>query len=365
MNQADPALSFRRASFATAALLLVCTACGESTATVDAPGAADAPVAVDTVADAAPVAPPPPCPTTGDNSLVVTGASCVVFTPTVAGADAAGVNADKSNYALAPTTGARGRLMLFINPSLGNPGQSIGDPQSNIYTAAIAAGDHALGVAYRSNLVIGAPNACGGNDACFLPTRMAIVTGLPQGPASAVRDIKPTESIYSRTALALTYLVAAQPSAGWQQYIVAGVDPVANPAGAVRWDKVIVTGHSQGGGHTLLLAKLQSVARLVTLASPCDAVGITPATWMSVDATWKSSPAAIGWGFGQLTTFDANGVPNGGDTTCSAHAAIWNTLQFAAPRIFEDAVNCAGANPHTAPTKCPANMPRVQAMFTM
>ncbi len=171
MNQADPALSFRRASFATAALLLVCTACGESTATVDAPGAADAPIAGDAVADAspdaAPVAPPLPCPTTGNNSLVVTGASCVVFTPTVAGADAAGVNADKSNYALAPTTGARGRLMLFINPSLGNPGQSIGDPQSNIYTAAIAAGDHALGVAYRSNLVIGAPNACGGNDACF------------------------------------------------------------------------------------------------------------------------------------------------------------------------------------------------------
>lgn len=296
--------------------------------------------------------PPTPCPTSGTGAIIVSGASCVTFTPAMAGAAAGGVNAGTTQYGLAPTSAGTGRLVLFLPPSLGTPTQSIATPASNLYTAGIAAGDHVLSIAYRNNQVVGA--TCNGNDPCFLGMRMALVTGQPQpnAPAALNASILPTEGIHARAALALAYLAAVQPTAGWSQYLNAGVDPAVDPAGAVKWSRVIAVGHSQGGGHAALLAKLHLLARLVTLASPCDEVGGVPASWLDVTASWQT-PALRGWGFSAPV-----------DTTCSAYSAIWTALGYTASHRFTDAVPCAGSSAHGSPLQCTANMPRVQMLLT-
>jgi hypothetical protein len=209
-----------------------------------------------------------------------------------------------------------------------------------------------LAIAYRSDSIVGI--SCGGDDACFEATRVALVTGTPQPGAGAQLNatIQPTEGIYARTALALAYLVAAQPAAGWSQYLVPGGDPRGDPAAAIAWSKLVVMGHSQGGGHALLLAKLQPIARLVTLSSPCDSVAGTPASWQAVDPSWRSQPSQIGFGFASSA-----------DTTCPAYAAIWTAIGMTAAHRFEDAVACPGASTHTATTQCVANIGRVQQLL--
>lgn len=295
--------------------------------------------------------PPTPCPTSGKGAIVTT-APCFVFPPTATGASAGGANADVNHYALAPAGVPTGKLVLFLNPSLGSPAQSIATATTNVYTASIAARDHVLGLSYPSDQVIGI--LCNDNDACFLPTRTTIVTGVRQpGTAPNLRAVGLTDSIHGRTALALAYLAATRPGDGWAQYLVAGVDPLVNPAGAVRWDKVIAMGHSQGGGHAALLARMHSLARLVALSSPCDEDNGHPASWLTAGAGWQTPTATLGYGFASQS-----------DTACAMHTEIWDAMAMAPARRFENATVCAGASTHTATTQCTANMARVQSLVT-
>jgi hypothetical protein len=315
----------------------------------------EAPLASDeTLAPGAPGAAlvaPTPCPTSGKGALV-TAAPCFVFPPTATGASSSGANAGVNHYALAPTGAPTGKLVLFLNPSLGSPAQSIGDPATNVYTAAVAARDHVLGLSYPSDQIIG--RLCSDDDACFLPTRTTIVTGTrAAGTAPDLRAVGLTDSIHGRAALALAYLAATRPGDGWAQYLVPGVDPLVNPAAAVQWSKVIAMGHSQGGGHAALLARMHPLARLVVLSSPCDEANGAPASWLTASAAWQTATATAGYGFAAAS-----------DTTCGMHTEIWDALALAAARRFENAASCAGASAHTATTQCPANMARVQSLVT-
>ncbi|MFT3696520.1 MAG: hypothetical protein QM831_25490 [Kofleriaceae bacterium] len=315
-------------------LWLMLVACGSDPhgSSTDAPAAiADSPAALDA------------CPTTGSGALTPSDATCLVFTPADAGADPAGENATVNNYALAPTGTSNGKLVLYLNPSLGTPAFSIATPTDNIYTAATANGDHVLALAYASKQVIGV--VCGTDNACYLDTRMTIVTGIVQPHADAsVAGVTESVGIYARALAGLNYLVAHDPSGHWDQFLAGG---------DIDWTKVIVMGHSQGGGHAALLAKLQPVARLVALSSPCDrGAGSTAAAWQTHDSTWASDPAQIGFGY------DADG-----DTTCDVHIAVWDALGLDPNRRFNDVATCAAASLHTATTQCTANIPRVQAML--
>lgn len=297
------------------------------------------------------LAPPAACPSSGKGALV-TAAPCWVFPPTATGAAAGGANADVNHYALAPTSAPTGKLVLFLNPSLGSPAQSIASASTNLYTAAIAARDHVLGLSYPSDQIIG--RLCNDADACFLPTRTTIVTGTRQpGTAPELRAVGLTDSIHGRAALALAYLASTRPGEGWGQYLVAGVDPRTNPGAAVQWSKVIAMGHSQGGGHAALLARMHPLARLVVLSSPCDEANGAPASWLAASASWQTATAQLGYGFAAQS-----------DTTCAMHTEIWDALAMAPARRFENAASCAGASAHTATTQCPSNMARVQSLVT-
>ena len=292
----------------------------------------------------APVPPPTPCPA---GVIVASGATCVTVTPEETGAAATGENATFPHYALAPQAGASGFLVLSLNGSGGHPAGVAKNPARNVYTAALAEGHHALGLSYRSNVTIG--GLCGDTDACYLASRTTVLTGVFQvGADETLRGVLPSEGVYARLALALQHLARADPGGGWGAFL----QPGATPEATVRWGQVIVSGHSQGGGHATLLGKLHAVRRIVALASPCDTAAAGPASWLVRDGSWATDPALAAFGFAAES-----------DPLCPAHAAIWDAMAIDPARRFDDAVVCASDSAHGAPIGCTENFPRLRSLF--
>lgn len=70
---------------------------------------------------------------------------------------------------------------------------------------------------------------------------------------------------------------AQHPTENWQQFL-SGSD--------VNWSKVVVAGHSQGGGHAFFIAKQVAVDRAISFAS-IDWNGL-----LNISAAWVSQPGA-------------------------------------------------------------------------
>ena len=90
------------------------------------------------------------CPTAGAGAIDVPGVTCLTVTPIQTGAASTGENANVPSYALYPSTGANGKLVLFLNASGGEPSGAIASPTQSFYTAATALGYTVLAVSYYS-----------------------------------------------------------------------------------------------------------------------------------------------------------------------------------------------------------------------
>ena len=302
-----------------------------------------------------------PCPTGRKEGAINTpGGACFTFTPTATGADPAGENADSANYAISPDSGAIGKLLLFFNGSGGHPFDEIADPSKNFYNAAAAQGYQVLAVSYRSDESVGAQCSC--TDACFFPTRETLIRGVYQAGASAelqvggdggVGAIRVDESIAGRTALALRWLVASDAAHDWSQYLTSAA-PSAPPETQIEWTKVVVAGHSQGGGHAAAIGKLFPVVRVIQLSSTCDTVTspdncnraggnpleTTNSTWLSrSNGTW-ATPATSYWGLDSASVFDDAGSYVSGDPVCFTHASGWMSEGVPASQQDDDEATC-------------------------
>ena len=339
-----------------AALLAACggklAKAGSDAGTPGADGAAgDAPV------DAI-VVPLTPCPTSGSGAITPEpGSSCFAITPAETGASASGENATVASYALTAATSAtpRGQLMLFFNGSGGHPAGPIPDPQVNFYNAATALGYDVLAVSYFSDASLIA--LCGTTDSCFLPTRETMLLGVTRpGAASGVQGITLDEGAADRVVLALRALAQRDPGQRWASYLV-NTGSGAAPETEIAWNKLVVAGHSQGGGHAAVLGKLFPVARVIQLSATCDGAGTTPASWTDgTTGTWASDPTQF-YGFGAATIFRL-GQPSGGDTVCSRHLVNWQHLGMIAANQRDNAATCGATTAggfHSASIMCVQN----------
>lgn len=82
------------------------------------------------------------------------------------------------------------------------------------------------------------------------------------------------EAIVPRLVAALKALAAAAPGEGWGGYLD-GDQP--------RWDRIVLSGLSQGAGMAAYIAKTHAVRRVVLFSSPWDVAGPNkrPAPWLS------------------------------------------------------------------------------------
>jgi len=74
-------------------------------------------------------------------------------------------------------------------------------------------------------------------------------------------DDLPEESIVNRLTKLLQYLDAQYPNGGWGGYLVNGQP---------NWERIAVSGHSQGAGMAAMIAKRYLVDRVVLLSGPWD-----------------------------------------------------------------------------------------------
>jgi hypothetical protein len=181
-------------------------------------------------------------------------------------------NATGTHFVITPAGAARKQsLFVFLPGTGGRP-----DFYTTVLRHAAGRGHYAIGLAY--------PNAEAVNDLCATvpsPTcqeevRIEVVTGAPR---SSLVNVTVQNSIDNRLRALLTWLDASFPNEGWSSFL---------QNGEVRWDRVIVAGHSQGGGHAGMIARLRVVNRAVLFSST------EPAPWT---ATTFATPATRLFGF--------------------------------------------------------------------
>jgi len=207
-----------------------------------------------------------------------------------------------------PAVSARGKLLVFLPGTQGRPSQ-----YTYLLRAGAARGFHAIGLNYFNQTAMGALCQLSVDPDCYWQARNQVVfgSGLPVTGQTAVT---PADSIVNRLNKLLIWLNTTQPGEGWGQYLL--------PANTVDWSKVVLAGHSQGGGHVAVLVKSVALARAVYFSSPEDWNEVTdkPATWIALRA--NVTPASLQFGFG---SDDDILVPN-------AHAFVhWTALGLTKP----------------------------------
>ncbi len=92
---------------------------------------------------------------------------------------------------------------------------------------------------------------------------------------SSVVDVNVLNCITTRATKLLIYLKNTYPNENWGQYLTA--------SNTVLWNKVIVSGHSQGSGHACYIAKRFLTDRVVMFSGPNDYSTNfnSPANWLS------------------------------------------------------------------------------------
>ena len=134
-------------------------------------------------------------------------------------------------------------------------------------------GYHGVGLTYPNDVSVGDRCAPSTDPDCAGKVRREVVTGEDSSPLIAISR---AESIAGRLTLLLGTLDRTYPGEGWGQFLVGGQPD---------WAKIVVAGHSQGGGHAGFMAKLFALERSVMFSAPGD-TGLAPGS----NATWYSLP---------------------------------------------------------------------------
>jgi len=173
---------------------------------------------------------------------------------------------DKEHYVLSNGQTRLNTLLLFIGGTSSAP-----DDYVFVCDHAASIGLDVISLSYP-NGVAAAPLGSSSDPLIFDNYRDEICFG-SQG--SDVVDVNVLNSINSRTENLLKYLVLEYPGQNWEQYLTA--------SNTLRWDKIIVSGHSQGAGHAGYLGKENSVNRVVMFSGPNDYSTFfeAPANWLS------------------------------------------------------------------------------------
>ncbi len=216
--------------------------------------------------------------------------------------------ADAPSQALRnPSVAPKARLALFLPGTGGSPGEfpSFLQEGSN-------RGYHVVGLSYTNLTSINELcNAVGGNADCAGNVREEVLTGRD---TSAQVAIAPAEAIEQRLAALLAYLTFHRPADGWGQFL--------SGSGGVAWEKVSVSGNSQGAGHAAYIAKVRRVFRVGLYAGPSDWVlaSNTPVNWYRLTA---STPPSAWFGYVHSPDTIANASGNPTQVT-----AVWGDAEM-------------------------------------
>jgi pimeloyl-ACP methyl ester carboxylesterase len=148
----------------------------------------------------------------------------------------------------------RNQLLVFLP---GTGGTNAGPPRPFSLVAA-QLGYHVVELAYPNSV---SATVCWReiDPSCFEEFRREIIEGVP---TSSLISVNHGGSIENRLEKLLRMLDGREPVRHWGQFL--------DRAGHVKWEKVVLAGQSQGGGHAALMARDHKVARLLLFGAPKD-----------------------------------------------------------------------------------------------
>lgn len=173
---------------------------------------------------------------------------------------------EESHYVVRNNEVHTNKLLLFIGGSF-----SIPENYNLVCDHAAMLGLDVISVSY-SNDVAAAPLGASSDQFIFDNYRDEVCFG---NPVSDEVSVSALNSINTRVVELLRYLAATYGDQNWGQYLTSSQ--------TLQWDKVLVSGHSQGAGHACYLGKKNTVERVVMFSGPNDFSSFygSPAHWLT------------------------------------------------------------------------------------
>ncbi|MGX5817305.1 BPSS1187 family protein [Chitinophaga lutea] len=153
---------------------------------------------------------------------------------------------DPHLVAYRPSGGQNGRLFLFL-PGTGAKSKNY---RYILETAALL-GYHAIGLSYPNTPAINAICAGSNDVTSHSRARLEIIDGIDRHDGI---EVNAPNSITGRTRSLLQWLQQQFPSENWQQFLTAD---------GLAWNRIVVSGHSQGAGHAGVIGKHYDVQRVI------------------------------------------------------------------------------------------------------
>jgi hypothetical protein len=116
-------------------------------------------------------------------------------------------------------------------------------------------GYHSIGLTYPNSSAINSICLTTTDTTCHSRARLEIFDGVDRHIDISVDT---NNCIERRTLKLLQYLHNNYPSENWEQYF---------SGNQINWNKIILSGHSQGGGHAGIISKIKQVARVAMFAA--------------------------------------------------------------------------------------------------
>ncbi len=175
-----------------------------------------------------------------------------------------------NHYVWLDTT-ARSNHKLFVFL----PGTGLTPAQYQlVQQEAARLGYHVIGLMYPNTP--GLAKVCPNDPdpaACYENSRLEVIDGIDRSPWV---DVNPANSIDNRLTKLLEYLAARYRDEGWERFLLRD-EPM--------WPQIAVSGHSQGGGHAAMIAKIRVVARVVMFSSVTDSLKGASPPWVATHIT--------------------------------------------------------------------------------
>ena len=249
-------------------------------------------------------------------------------------------NFDEQSVVLNPAgTGPSTPLALFLPGTNGKPSDSL------LLQTIAGQGYRVISLAYDDTPAVSQVCPRDPNPECSARFRQVRTFG--RGPAGPVQN-PPEEAINARLVALLHYLDREHPTDGWGIYLTA--------EGRPAWNRMVVSGLSQGAGMAAFIAKFYPVDRVVLFSSPWDVTGPQhrPAPWLFRPS---ATPPERWWAERHVQENTTQWIAN-------AYAA----LQIPPDHVFlfdqPHADGATGENPyHPSTIRNPAYVPQWKRMY--
>lgn len=158
-------------------------------------------------------------------------------------------------------------------------------------------GFHAINLNYPNDQAVNTLCGTTANLDCYGNVRLETIDGTDR---STLVNVNRANSIENRLIKLLIYLRTQNPNDNWGQFLI-------NDS-TVNWSKIVVSGHSQGGGHAGIIGRYHSVARVVMFAAiDFNAQANATANWIGQpNTTPNASTPDKFWGFSHFRDDSVN-----------------------------------------------------------